>query len=69
MPFKIDSKEAAPDMDVSFDTLTEHQRYKLMKVSRIHAGCSAISAPQVCMPQQYFDPIVCDRHGRNAERI
>lgn len=58
MAFKIDSTKASPHMDVSFDTLTEHQRYKLAEVSRIHAGCSPILAPQLCMPQQYFDPIV-----------
>lgn len=55
-------------MNVDFSVIDGHQRYKVMEVSSIHAGCGLVSAPQVCMFQQRFDPIVCDAWGRIAEQ-
>lgn len=39
-------------MDIDFSQITEYQRYKVMQVSRIHAGCSLVSAPQSWMLTQ-----------------
>jgi hypothetical protein len=55
-------------MDVDFASITEHQRYKVMRVSRIHAGCSGVSAPQSCMFHQRFDPNVYAIEAAFAER-
>jgi hypothetical protein len=65
---KNDSNKPAPAMKVDFSTIDDHQRYKLAMVSRIHAGCGPVSAPQSCMSHQRFDPIVYVIGASIAER-